>query len=141
MTQIMTPTTLHTAGLVVIQNRKILLAFSSNKKAFYLPGGKTAAGETAVEGLIREIKEELNLGICAEELSYLMHITAPAFGEQPGIVMEQDCYRYHLTTAVQPAAEIDAVRYFDYASYQKEENQAPGVLILFEQLRMAGLVD
>lgn len=70
-----------------------------------------------------------------------MHITAPAFGEQPGMIMEQACYRYELTTGVQPAAEIDAVCFFDYAAYQKEEKQAPGVLILFEQLRKADLVD
>jgi hypothetical protein len=31
---------LQTAGLVVIKNRKLLLAFSKNKQAFYLPGAK-----------------------------------------------------------------------------------------------------
>ena len=50
---------LHTAGLVVIQENKLLLAFSNNKKAWYLPGGKIDAGETPVEALQREIQEEL----------------------------------------------------------------------------------
>jgi len=36
---------LHTAGLVVIKEGKLLLAFSSNKNAWYLPGGKIDSGE------------------------------------------------------------------------------------------------
>jgi len=38
----MVPNTIYmqTAGLVVIKNRKLLLAFSNNKQAYYLPGGK-----------------------------------------------------------------------------------------------------
>ena len=52
---------LQTAGLVVIKNRKLLLAFSKNKQAWYLPGGKTDLGETAQDALLREIKEELDI--------------------------------------------------------------------------------
>jgi len=46
--------TMTTAGLVVVKDRKLLLAFSNNKKAFYLPGGKTDEGETTREALLRE---------------------------------------------------------------------------------------
>ena len=49
------------AGLIVLKNRKLLLAFSNNKKAFYLPGGKVDANETSLQALQREIKEELNI--------------------------------------------------------------------------------
>lgn len=54
---------LATAGLIVVKDNKLLLAFSNNKKAWYLPGGKIDAGETSVQALQREIKEELNLWI------------------------------------------------------------------------------
>lgn len=52
-----------TAGLVVVQDNKLLLTYSNNKKAWYLPGGKIDQGETAREALIREIREELNIDV------------------------------------------------------------------------------
>ena len=47
----------------MIKNRKLLLAFSKNKKAWYLPGGKMDDGENTRSALIREIKEELNVHV------------------------------------------------------------------------------
>lgn len=61
---------LHTAGLITLKDKKLLLAFSKNKQAWYLPGGKIDAGESSEEALIREIHEELNLTLKAEELSF-----------------------------------------------------------------------
>ncbi len=57
-----------TAGLVIVKNRKLLLAFSKNKKAWYLPGGKPDDGETTRHALVREIKEELNIDINTDDL-------------------------------------------------------------------------
>ena len=86
-----------TVGLVVIKDRKLLLAFSKNKRAWYLPGGKVDHGETTILALIREIKEELNISLEKKELKWYAHITAPAFGEHPEIMMEQECYLYGLS--------------------------------------------
>ena len=80
------------AGLLLIKDRKLLLAFSRNKQCFYLPGGKIDAGETAAQALCREIREELNIPIDEKELRFYTHITAPAYGEEKGVVMEQDCF-------------------------------------------------
>ncbi|WP_293947143.1 MULTISPECIES: NUDIX domain-containing protein [unclassified Sphingobacterium] len=46
---------LPTAGLISIVDHKILLAYSNNKKAWYLPGGKIDAGEDSLQSLRREI--------------------------------------------------------------------------------------
>ncbi|MCD2422918.1 NUDIX domain-containing protein [Niabella pedocola] len=126
---------LATAGLVVISEGKLLLAYSKNKNAWYLPGGKTEAGETAVHSLIREIKEELNLDIHPSELTYYGHITAPAYGEVPHLLMEQECFLYQVFAPIQPGNEIDAVAYFDEATYKQQPAQVPGVLQLFERLK------
>ena len=83
---------LPTAGLVVVKGDKLLLAYSKNKKAWYLPGGKIDEGESSLETLQREIFEELNIVLNAERLKYYCHITAPAYGEEPPIIMEQDCF-------------------------------------------------
>ncbi|SHF38825.1 ADP-ribose pyrophosphatase YjhB, NUDIX family [Pedobacter caeni] len=131
---------LHTAGLVVLKDQKLLLAFSGNKKAWYLPGGKIDAGETSVEAIIREVKEELNLELNREKLVLYHHITAPAYGEHTHIQMEQDCFFYDLTEEIVPSNEIDEVAYFDLQTYLQEPAQVPGVLMLFQSLERDGLI-
>ena len=45
----------------IIEQRKLLLAYSANKKCFYLPGGKIDNHETPEKALCREIAEEMNV--------------------------------------------------------------------------------
>ncbi len=132
---------LNTAGLVVIENRRLLLAFSKRKEAFYLPGGKLDEGEDTVTALIREIQEELSISILPHELQWYCHISAPAYGEYPPIMMEQDCFFYALQSTPVADAEIAAIRYFSYAEFRQEAIQVPGVELLFQRLAADGKVD
>ncbi len=126
---------LHTAGLLVLKDNKLLLAYSNNKKAWYLPGGKLEADETALQALKREVLEELNLNLEEKLLKYYGHITAPAYGEDTNVTMEQDCFLYELRQNVTPGKEIGAVSFFDYDSYLLEPAQVPGVLQTFKKLK------
>jgi 8-oxo-dGTP pyrophosphatase MutT (NUDIX family) len=132
---------LPTAGLLVIRERKLLLAFSANKQAFYLPGGKINAGETAEQALAREIKEELNLDLKEEDLRYYTHITAPAFGEQESIVMEQECFFCEVAGEPQANAEIATLDYFDCSDYHAQTHRAPGVVMVMRKLKEDGMID
>lgn len=134
-------TVLPTAGLIVLKNNKLLLAYSKNKKAWYLPGGKVDAGETALEALQREILEELNIVLQADLLTYYCHITAAAYGESPPIIMEQDCFIYQLQEKIEPSNEIDEVKFFDQQMYAAEPIQVIGVLQVFEKLIEDKLLD
>ena len=125
---------LPTAGLVVVKGDKLLLAYSKNKMAWYLPGGKIDEGESSLETLQREIFEELNIVLNAERLKYYCHITAPAYEEEPPIIMEQDCFIYQLNEKIEPKNEIGEVRFFDIKMYQSEPAQVPGVLLVFDKL-------
>jgi len=93
---------LPTAGLIVVRGNKLLLAYSKNKKAWYLPGGKIDDGESSLDTLQREIFEELSIKLNSERLKYYCHITAPAYGELPHIIMEQDCFLYELNEKIEP---------------------------------------
>ncbi|HEX7847356.1 MAG TPA: NUDIX domain-containing protein [Chitinophagaceae bacterium] len=132
---------LPTAGLLFIKERKLLLAFSRNKQCFYLPGGKINAGETATAALCREIEEELNVRLSENELSFYTHISAPAYGEQNGTIMEQDCFLTHDSFTPAASAEIGELRFFSLAEYLQQQNTAPGAVIILEQLKKDGLID
>ena len=132
---------LPTAGLLIIQNRKLLLAYSRNKQCFYLPGGKIDEGETPAKALCREIAEEMNVTIDEHELKYHTHITAPAYGEENGIIMEQDCFFLYRSITPQASAEIGELKYFSLSDYLSETNRALGALMILEGLQKEGLID
>ncbi|MDR2223218.1 MAG: GNAT family N-acetyltransferase [Flavobacteriaceae bacterium] len=127
---------LPTAGLIIMQDQdQVLLAYSNNKKAWYLPGGKIDQGEESQSTLIREIEEELSLQLDKSRLRFLTHIVAPAYGEKKNILMQQDCYLYDLKEDVIAIAnEIGGVKYFDYQTYVATEIPVPGVLMVFDYL-------
>lgn len=126
---------LQTAGLVCWDGDKLLLAFSKNKQAWYLPGGKIDAGEDSKQALIREIEEELSLRLQPDRLSFLTPIVAPAFGEKKNIMMQQACYFYPLKNeTITIANEIGGVQYFTKEEYLQHQIPVPGVLKVFDFL-------
>ena len=131
---------IRTVGLLVIKNDKLLLAYSNNKRAWYLPGGKIETDELPQQSLVREIWEELTLKIDVKLLKYYCHITAPAYGEEENLIMEQDCYLYELHENISPNNEIEAIKFFDSYSYEQEPAQVIGVLQIFKRLKADGLV-
>jgi 8-oxo-dGTP pyrophosphatase MutT (NUDIX family) len=132
---------LTTAGLLHIKERKLLLAFSRNKSCFYLPGGKIDTNETPAGALCREIEEELQLQLYESDLEYYTHITAPAYGEEAGVMMEQDCFLVKRNVDPSAAAEISEIRYFSLDDYLAQTNKAPGAIMILKQLKADGLID
>lgn len=98
-----------------------------------MPGGKVDAYETSIHALLREIEEELLVSLPESALDFYMHVSAPAYGED-GLQMEQDCFRCNIGANWQASAEVEAIRFFDYASYLQQPVQVPGVITVFKQL-------
>jgi ADP-ribose pyrophosphatase YjhB (NUDIX family) len=60
------------AGIVIIQNKKILLAHPTRASwtgTYSIPKGKVEEGESLIEAAIRETKEEVGLTIARESLN------------------------------------------------------------------------
>lgn len=127
---------LPTVGLVVLEKQRLLLAYSNNKKAWYLPGGKVDNGEDSKTALIREIEEELAVSLNPDKLKHLVPISAPAYGEKLNIMMRQECFLYELEDEkIQATNEIGAIKYFSFEEYRKEAILVPGVLMVYEFLK------
>ena len=94
-----------------------------------------------MKALCREIAEEMNVVIEEHELKYYTHITAPAYGEANGIIMEQDCFFLHRNITPLASAEIGVLKYFTLDDYLLEANRAPGAVMVLEQLKAEGYID
>lgn len=52
---------------IVIQNKKLLIAKDKGEEVFFIVGGRMEPGETEIETLHREVKEEINCKIAKQE--------------------------------------------------------------------------
>ena len=125
-------------ALLVVHERKLLLAFSSRNLAWYLPGGKVDAGESAEEALVREVREELNCNLNTNELNWFMEVVAPAFGEPDGHTIQQQCFFYHGNMNPEASGEIIELRFFSKDAYMREPTKVIGVIMVMDELKKEG---
>ena len=137
----MSTLSLPTAGALIIKDRKLLMTFSRNKKCYYLPGGKLDAEENSVAALLRELQEELDITLSESDIQFETHITAPAYGEPSGTMMEQDCFMILCAVDPRPTAEIGGLKYFRLTDYLLEEQQAPGAVMILTYLKQKAIID
>lgn len=92
-----------------IKDGQILCARSKGKDTYYIPGGKREQGESDVEALIREIKEELSVDLQPSTIEYVRTFTAQAHEKPEGIMVKITCYLAEFTGEIQANAEIEEV--------------------------------
>ena len=66
---------IHRDGRILATQR----GYGEWKGMWEFPGGKMEAGETEEEAIVREIREELNVGICVEQKVCTVEYDYPAF--------------------------------------------------------------
>ncbi|MDU3557621.1 MAG: NUDIX domain-containing protein [Staphylococcus epidermidis] len=64
--------------LVEEKNHQLLLVQVRHRDKYYFPGGKIDEGESLVEALQRELKEELRLELAKDELEFIGTIVGEA---------------------------------------------------------------
>lgn len=106
-------TSIHKAAGIIIKDRKLLITRTRGKDFFVAPGGKLEAGETSVEALARELKEELSIEIVPEQVEKLDTYTAVATGTS-GTQLQMDVYFVHEWNGdIVAQAEVEELRWVD----------------------------
>jgi 8-oxo-dGTP diphosphatase len=103
------------AAVVVDDHGRLLVVRKRGTTAFMQPGGKLEPGESPVDALRREVREELGVGVT--DVQELGHHTAIAANE-PGHCVAADLFLVGLDGEPQIAAEIEEMAWID--------PQAPG---------------
>ena len=128
-------------ALAHISERKLLLVRSAGKSGFYLPGGKPEPGESELETLSREIREELDCEIDPSTVQHLTTTVAQAFGKPHGVHVAVKTFTGKLVGSPRPASEIEELRYFGLDEYRSMPSRAPAAEALLGQLVQMGLVE
>ena len=94
------------AAVIAAPDGRILLVRKRNTVFFMQPGGKLDNGETTIETLARELKEEL--GCAVDTAEFLGIFSAPAANE-PEQVVEAALFYTAIRGDINPGAEIEEI--------------------------------
>ncbi|SDN27893.1 ADP-ribose pyrophosphatase YjhB, NUDIX family [Allokutzneria albata] len=116
---------------------KVLGARSTGNDVFYLPGGKREPGESDVDTLRREVREELGITVLAEGAECFGVFEAQAHGFPPGVLVRTACYTAAFTGEPSPCGEIAELSWIGPA--QRDQLSAADGQIL-DRMLAEGLV-
>ncbi|QRY82088.1 NUDIX domain-containing protein [Pseudomonas sp. PDNC002] len=120
----MTTSTISIAAACLLDDGgRLLLVRKRGTRAFMLPGGKHEPGETAIQALLRELGEELDLHLSPNALIPLGHFQADAANE-PGMRVDAHVFIASLPHSVQPAAELEELAWLN-PDGETPQNLAP----------------
>lgn len=130
---------IRTAALAHIRDRRLIQTRSVGKSVFYMAGGKIDPGETAIQALHRETREELGVDVAAwHELGTF---ECDAYGHPAGTGLQMVCFTANLTDEPKPTSEIAELHYFTGSEYSTMDEVAPGSLMIFRRLHELDLID
>jgi 8-oxo-dGTP diphosphatase len=126
-----------TVAWVQVEGGRILCARSRGKDVFYIPGGKREPGETELDALLREIKEELAVDLVAESVRRFGTYRAQAHAHQDGVEVLMSCYTAGYQGTPSASSEIEEL---DWLGYADRGRVAPVDQLLFDDLLAGDLL-
>lgn len=124
---------------IYIKDKKVLSTRSKGKDAWYIPGGKRELGESDIEALIREVKEELSVDLLPKTIKHLDNFQAQAHGKPEGVFVHMTCYNADYTGNLMPSSEIEEMAWL--TSDTNPELLSPVDRIIFKYLKEKDLID
>ena len=126
-------------ALVLVRDRKQLVARSKGKSAFFTPGGKREIGESDADALVRECKEELTVDLIRSSIEPYGVFQAQAHGKPEGTMVRMTCYTAAFDGVLTPSEEVEELRWIS-SDCPHSELSVTGVMIM-NDLHKRGLID
>lgn len=130
-------TVIDKVAFLYLQNGKILSTRSKGKDKYYIPGGKREAGESDIETLVREVKEELSVDIIESSAKLYGVFEAQAHGKAEGVIVKMTCYTAEFTGELKADSEIAEIVWLTTADM---EAVSPVDKLIFADLKQKGLL-
>lgn len=116
---------------IQVEQGRILCVRSKGKELHYLPGGKREAGESDLQALVREVREELSVQIKQESAAHIGTFEAAAHGKEPGTIVRMTCYTADYEGVLSTASEIEELAWL---SYEARHQLSPASQLIFDRL-------
>lgn len=124
-------------AFIFIKDKKILVTLSKGKDTWYLPGGKREQGESDIETLAREVKEELALNLIPDTIKFYGTFEAQAHEKPKGTIVRMTCYMAEIEGDMKPSAEIEKLNFFDSNT---KEPLSPVDYLIFDDLKSKKII-
>jgi 8-oxo-dGTP diphosphatase len=118
-----------------LDDGKILSTRSRGKDVYYIPGGKREPGETDVQTLVREIREELDVAIAPDTATPVGTFQAQVHSHPAGTEVRMTCYAADYQGTLTPSNEIDELIWLTYADRGRV---SPVDQVIFDHLHRSG---
>lgn len=126
-------------ALAVFKDKKLLQVRSyKQKEVFFTLGGKMEEGESEIECLKREVKEEIGCKIDEKTLKFLTEFEDVAHGKDALVNIRM--YEGKLIGDPKPISEVVEIGYFDYGSDKRHLSEIAQRTI-FPWLKMNGYIN
>ena len=119
------------AVVITDQAQRVLTVRKRGTSRFMQPGGKPEPGETGLQTAIREVAEEIGLDLRGEQLTAMGTFRAAAANEADfevvceNFLVTLDDDAEEILEQLQPAAEIDELRWIPLDHIQPSDQLAP----------------
>lgn len=130
-------TVIDKVAFLYVQDGRILSTRSKGKDKYYIPGGKREAGESDIETLVREVKEELSVDIIESSAKLYGVFEAQAHGKAEGVIVKMTCYTAEFTGELKVDSEIVENVWLTTADI---ETVSPVDKLIFADLKQKGLL-
>lgn len=124
-------------ALLYLKDGKVLCSMSHGKDTWYLPGGKREAGESDLQALKREIREELSVELDDATIKPYAVFSAQAHGKAEGVLVQMTCYTAEIIGEIKPANEIERL---EFHGYHDDIPKSPVDELIFDDLHAKGLL-
>lgn len=128
-------------ALAYFKDKKVLMGRDNkNDEVFIMIGGKVEEGETDEKCLVREVKEELDVEIDRNSISFLQEFNGPAHGKDKNVILNIRLYEANIIGEPHLTQEIVEIQYFDSKTDKKHISEI-GQTQIFPWLKEHGYIN